>query len=272
MTRLGRLAREPLLHFLLVGAIAFALFGGPDESSRIVEVGPGVRRALRRDFERRNGTAPTAEQEDALVRRWVDEEILVGEALALGLDRGDVIVRRRLLQKMEFLAEGDGAVAEPDDATLQAWLDAHAERWRAEPRMRFEHVFVGRDRHGDAAEANARALLARIEAGEDPAGLGDPFLRGRTMGPATRAEIDSQLGPGFAERLAGIPDGRWSGPVTSSFGQHLVRMDERDAGGVPSLAEVRAAVRHDWLEAQREEARRARMDELRRRWEVRERP
>ena len=271
MTRLRRLAREPVLHFLLVGAIAFALFGRRESAPRVIEIDSGLRRALRRDFERRNGTAPTAEQEDTLVRRWADEEILVREALALGLDRGDVIVRRRLLQKMEFLAE-EGPIAEPDDATLQAWLDAHAERWRAEPRVRFEHVFVGRDRHGDAAEADARALLARIEAGEDPAGLGDPFLRGRTLGPATREEIDAQLGPGFAERLSGIPDGRWSGPVPSSFGQHLVRVDERAAGGPASLADVRAAVRHDWLEARREEARRARIEELHRRWEIREHP
>jgi len=272
MTRLRRLAREPVLHFLLAGAIAFALFGRRESAPRVIEVDPGLRRALRRDFERRNGTAPTAEQEDALVRRWVDEEILVREALALGLDRGDVIVRRRLLQKMEFLAEEGGPIAEPDDATLQAWLEAHADRWRAEPRLRFEQVFVGRDRHGGAAEADARALLARIEAGEDPAGLGDPFLRGHTIGPATGAEIDAQFGPGFAARLAGASDGRWSGPVPSSFGQHLVRVDERAAGGMPSLAEVRAAVRHDWLEARREEQRRARIEELHRRWEVREKP
>ncbi|MFM8413052.1 MAG: peptidyl-prolyl cis-trans isomerase [Alphaproteobacteria bacterium] len=272
MTRIGRLAREPMLQFLLVGAIAFALFGRRDAGPRAIVVDDGLRRALRRDFERRNGAAPSAEQEDALVRHWVDEEILVREALALGLDRGDVIVRRRLLQKMEFLAEEGGPVAEPDDATLQAWLDAHADRWRAEPRLRFEQVFVGRDRHGDAADADARALLARIEAGEDPASLGDPFLRGRSIGPATRAEIDTQFGSGFATRLAGIPDGRWSGPVPSSFGQHLVRVDERATGGLPPLAEVRAAVRHDWLEARREEARRTRLEDLRGRWEVRERP
>ena len=158
---------------------------------------------------------------------------------------------------------------EPDEATLRAHLESHPERWQVAPGVRFTHVFVGRERHGDATLADARALLARLVAGEDPASLGDPFLRGREVGPSSRDEIAAQFGAEFASRVTELPVGTWSGPVGSSYGLHLVRVEQRRPGGPPPLAEVREAVRHDWIEERRAEARRAKLDDLRRHYDLR---
>jgi PPIC-type PPIASE domain len=269
MNPLRRLLREPLFHFLVVGGLAAALFGDRGGAPRRIDIDEGLRRGLRQDFQRRTGAPPTAQEESALLRRWADEEILVREAQALGLDRGDVVVRRRLLQKMEFLAEESRPLPEPDEATLRAHLESHPERWQVAPGVRFTHVFVGRERHGDATLADARALLARLVAGEDPASLGDPFLRGREVGPSSRDEIAAQFGAEFASRVTELPVGTWSGPVGSSYGLHLVRVEQRRPGGPPPLAEVREAVRHDWIEERRAEARRAKLDDLRRHYDLR---
>ncbi|MEI8359969.1 MAG: peptidyl-prolyl cis-trans isomerase, partial [Deltaproteobacteria bacterium] len=153
MNPLRRLLHEPLFHFLVVGGLAAALFGDRGGAPRRIDMDEGLRRGLRQDFQRRTGAPPTAQEESALLRRWVDEEILVREAQALGLDRGDVVVRRRLLQKMEFLAEESRPLPEPDEATLRAHLESHPERWQVAPGVRFTHVFVGRERHGDATLA-----------------------------------------------------------------------------------------------------------------------
>lgn len=272
--RVARLIRDPLARFLLLGALLFAAFGAAPGGSadREIVVDAGVRRALALDHERRAGRAPTAAEEEALVRRWADEEMVYREALALGLDRGDIIVRRRMLQKMEFLAEGTGPTAEPSDADLQRHLDAHADRWTEAPRLAFDHVFVSTDRHPGDAEALARGLLARLAAGADATGLGDPFPRGRAFGPATAAEIDAAFGPGFAAAVAAGADGRWSGPVRSGFGVHLVRPRDRAPGGRAALDRVRESVRGDWLEERRAAAREFAMEDLRRRYRVRSVP
>jgi hypothetical protein len=258
--------REPLLHFFVLGAGIFALYGfagGTDPGSRRIVVDRGTQESLAATFARTWQRPPTREELDGLLAEHVREEILSREARALGLDEGDVVVRRRLRQKLELLAAGFGEAAEPDEAELLAWLRAHPERWRVEPRLSFRHVYLSRERRGAAADADAARLLAQLAAGADPAGLGDPLLLPPELHDAPLPDVARQFGDAFAARVAELPPGAWLGPVESGYGPHLVRIDARSEGRLPELAEVRDSVLRDWQAAQAEAAREAHYRALR---------
>jgi len=267
----GRLLREPLVHFLALGAALFALFAavGRDEggADRRIVVAAGAVEHLAAVFERTWQRPPTPVELEGLVADHVREEILYREAVALGLDRDDVIVRRRMRQKLELLAEGLGRSVEPSDEELAAFLAAHAERYRVEPRVAFQQLYLSRDRRGPAAGADAARLLARLRAG-DPAALGDPLPLPATLRDAPLSEVGRQFGARFAERLATLPIGEWSGPVESGYGPHLVRVEARSEGRVPALAEVREAVARDWQGARAEAAAEELYRTLRSRYQV----
>jgi len=266
-----RLLREPLVTFVILGLGLFWVYGQvvPQDASRTIRLSAADVDALRTDHQRRFGTEPTAEDDQAIVAHYVDDEILYREALALGLDRGDIIVRRRLLQKMEFLLDGLHPVPEPTDAELEAYLAAHADRYRTPARVDLVHVFVSRDRHGADANAVALRLRAELVGGADPAVEGDPFLRGRMLREQSEQDLAGIFGPAFARAALELPTGEWSEPVTSSYGLHLVRVGKRSPAQVPALAAVRSAVRQDWSEERRDAARKAALDELRGKYQVR---
>jgi hypothetical protein len=270
----SRILREPLLHFALLGAALFWLYHAvvPRETTHTIRLSAADVDALRLDHRRRVGGEATPAEEQALVARFVDDEIMYREALALGLDRGDIIVRRRMLQKMEFLMDGLHPIPEPSDAELQAYADAHADRYRTPARVSLTHVFVGRDRHGDRAQEVAEAARTELLAGADPATLGDPFLRGRVLRGQTEQDLGGIFGPAFARAAMTLPLGEWSRPVTSSYGLHVVQVSKRSEAEVPALARIRAAVRQDWANEQRTAVRQKALAELRDRYEVRVEP
>lgn len=251
-----RLLREPLLHFLLLGSVLLLvhrLVAPPAGTARRVVVDAQVAAGLVRDFERRAGRSPEEPERRALIDRYVESELLYREALALGLDRGDVVVRRRLVQKMELLAGAGGEPLQPTEDELRAELAAHPSRYGRPGRLALRHVFVSHDRHGDAA-AEAARLRALIDAGSDPAALGDPFLRGAQLGPSSESEIAGVFGAGFAARVQALPEGQWSPPLPSSFGLHLVRVEAREPSRPAALDEVRDRVVEAVRERRREEA------------------
>jgi peptidyl-prolyl cis-trans isomerase C len=137
------LLREPLVHFVVLGTALFLLYArvAPEPAHEIV-VPASLVQGLVRDAERRTGRTPTPAEAEAMVERWIDDEVRYREALALGLDRGDLIVRRRLVQKMDFLLAGSTPVPAPTDAELAAWLAAHPDQYAAPDRLSFEHVFA----------------------------------------------------------------------------------------------------------------------------------
>lgn len=264
------LRREPLVHFLLAGALLFGLYAlvaDPHQAEPdAITVTAAQVEALAAGFARTWGRQPDPAELDELIDEYVVEELFYREALALGLDRDDTVIRRRLRQKMEFLA--DAAPAEASDAELAAHLAAHPDRFAAEPRTSFVQVFLAADRPG-VAEVAAQ-LLARLEAGAvaDPLVLGDPTLLPSGLEAATPRDIDSVFGPDVTAALAAAPVGRWSGPVRSGYGWHLVRVTARTAATVPDLAAVRPAVLADWQEAQRRAAVAASVAALRAKYRV----
>jgi hypothetical protein len=258
--RLRGILREPLVHFAVLGAGLFALSGltggeagRPDEivvtAGRIEHLAVGWTRARQRP--------PTVEELDGLIEDHVREEVLYREALALGLDRDDTVVRRRLRQKMEFVTE-EIALEEPTEAELQAFLGANAGEFREPSRFSFRHVYLSPDRRGPAARADAGRLLAVLAGGgaaaPQGADLGDPSLLEPEYAAVTARDAEGLFGPEFAARLPALPVGSWAGPVASAYGLHLVLVRERTGDVLPVLDEVRPAVRREWLAARRRES------------------
>ncbi len=231
------LLREPLVQFLLAGAVLFGAWRlvAPTPPGRQISVSALQLGRLRADHARRTGVAPTATEETALVGRYVDQEILYREALARGLDRGDVIVRRRLVQKMQFVAEEELGLVEPTEAALATWLAAHQERYSDGPLLSFEQIFVTTSHDIAAVEA----ALGHA----DPASLGDPFVGGRVFSARSERQISAQFGAEFARGLVAARVGRWT-RLRSTFGNHLVRLSAFDPQ-LPALDRVRTRVRAD---------------------------
>jgi hypothetical protein len=252
-----RWLREPLLHFVLIGLAIFAAFRalGPDDrpQSSIV-VTQGIIDGQIAAFSRTWLRPPTPEEADGLIREYIREEVYYREGLALGLDRDDTVIRRRLQQKLEFVAEAQGMAAEPTDEQLRAYLEAHADQYRTDERVSFVHVYLNTERRGPTLARDVEQLLGELRAGGaslDPAALGDVTMLERAFADTTLRDVAAQFGDAFAARLAQLPVGQWQGPVESAYGTHLVLVSERTEGRAPGLDEVRDAVRRDWLNEQR---------------------
>jgi hypothetical protein len=273
--RVGRVLREPLLHFFALGAAIFAFAAlihepGTTAGDRIV-VTRGQIAHLVTGFARTWQRAPTDEERDGLVADWVRDEVYYREGVALGLERDDSVIRRRVRQKMEFMVEDAAADATPSEEDLRLFLAAHAERFRREPVLTLRQVYVNADRRGPRAEDDARALLARLTAaGSDAAfdDLGDPSMLPREIEHQTASAVARIFGDGFADAVETLEPGRWTGPIASGYGLHLVLLRGRDPGAVPPLDQVRADVARELQSERRQRMVDAAYDRLRARYEV----
>lgn len=241
--------REPLVHFLCAGAAIWLVLvaqGEPvDPASRTIAVTREDRARLALQWERMFQRPPTDAELDRLTEQFIREEVLYREAIRLGLDRDDAVLRKRLASKMDYLATSMVETAGVSDETLQRWLDQHPERFAPEVRYSFDQRWFA-----DRAAATQAAGRA------DPPG--EPISLPARMERAPRAEVERQFGLAFAEALDRTgPGARWHGPVASGFGWHVVRLRAREIGAVPALAEIRDRVEADWRSetaAERKEA------------------
>jgi hypothetical protein len=267
----GRLFREPLLHFALVGAVLFGVSAArtPDAPLRDeIVVSAGEIGNLATIFTRTWQRPPTEAELDGLIAARLREEVLYREALALGLDAGDVVVRRRLVQKLEFLSDDLAARRDPSDAELQAWLDAHAETYASEARLSFRQVFLEPGRRGEDLAADGAAIRARLAAGTPPDTVGDPTLLPSALADEPRSRIARAFGERFADAIVRAETGRWLGPLESAYGAHIVRVDKVVPGGPATLDTARDAVLRDWRGQQRRTAQQALYEKLRARYRV----
>lgn len=249
---IARLARLPAVHFLALGGLLLA-------AERAVERGQPRAAPSDEQLLVAEAMALGVDRSDDAVRtrlarlgRFVGEDqgseaAVLAEARRLGIDRSDVVVKRHLAGMMRLAAGHLRPSEGPTEADLRDYLHGHADEFAVPPRLRFTHVYLDRA-HG---EADAMRLLARLRDGRVPperaAALGDAFLGGASVGPATVGEIDRRFGPGFGAAVAAAEPGAWVGPVRSSYGLHLVHVVERLPGGLPRLDEVRGRVLHRWL-------------------------
>jgi len=247
--RLKSLRKEPLVHFLVAGLLVFLVAnwrgGSVDPVDRTITIDAPRVTWLARQFEQTWQRPPGPAELDALIRDYVMEEVYYREAIRLGLDQDDPVIRRRLRSKMEFLAASQVESMVPDEATLQKWLDDQPARYAGKARFSFDQVWIG-SATDDGTAADAPKLLARLKRGESAASVGKAISLPASLDKADKADIARQFGDDFAEALAKGQPGDWFGPVPSGYGLHLVRIRTADVEARPKLADVRQQVENDW--------------------------
>jgi hypothetical protein len=264
-----RLLREPLLHFFAVGALLFGAYGvlhrssanAPDE----IVVSRGQLQNLQLQFERVWQRPATDSELQALVDNWVKEEIFYREGMTLGLDRDDSVVRRRIGQKLEFIVES-ATPPPPTDNELQAWLDSHTANYQVEPTYSLRQVYFDPARHR-RLDTDIAAAQRALAAGK--AVTGDATMLPPSMDAVAATEVQRVFGNEFAEGLRSLPVGGWQGPVTSTFGVHLVALTLNNPARPATLAEARTEVERDLAHAQLQQANAAFYDKLRAKYAVR---
>jgi hypothetical protein len=270
-----RILKEPLLHFLLLGAAIFVAYSlvskrSSAEPGKIV-VTVGQIEHLADGFAKTWQRPPTDGEMKGLIDDWVHEEIATREAIAMGLDKDDTIIRRRLRQKLEFVSDDIAAQTEPTDADLNAYLKAHPDSFRVEPRFTFSQVYLDPAKHSDNLARDTAQILAQLkqDGGKaDSSALGDSILLDPTFQSAPTTEIAKQFGETFAAELGKFAPGQWHGPIESGYGVHLVFISERTEGRLPELVEARDAVRREWDNARRLEGNGKFYQELMKRYTV----
>jgi hypothetical protein len=255
--------KEPLLHFLLMGAVIFGLHAwrqrgaadGDAASDRRIEVGAATITRLKDGWTRQFQRTPDEADLRGLVEAHIREEVLCREALKLGLDRNDTIVRRRLAQKMEFLTQDIATAGTPDEAALEKHFSDHQARYANPERLSFRHVYFSREKRGEKAEAEAQEALAILATpGADEDALGDGFLAGFEYDAQDERAIAATFGAEFAAAVGTLETGTWSRPLASCYGSHLVLVTAREAPRPAEFAAVRESVLRDLLEDRRRAA------------------
>lgn len=261
--RLRALVASPLLHFFVLGGLVFGYYqlvtpASTQPDAGVLRLTEADAHRLVVDFAGTHHRAPNPEELRALIRDWAVEEASVREALALGLDQGDAVIRNRLRSKVEFLAEAPAAALTPDDATLEAFYRANAVRFAEDGALSFEQVLLA----PDAGPDEVRAVKAELERGADPGALSTSSLLPPVVEAMATPVVERTFGKDFGDEVAALPPGRWSGPVTSGFGAHLVRLEGRREGVLPPLSEVRARVTEEWRASEARKMREAYMAAL----------
>jgi PPIC-type PPIASE domain len=247
-----RLIREPLLHFAALGAaifVAYSLIAVPTPDNSAIVVTADRIASLSAQFSAMHGGRPATDAElRGLIDAYVRDEMLYREGLALGLDRDDPVVRNRVRQKADILS-GDAFSAEPTDADLQAYLDAHQREFDIPGRVSFEQVYFDPVRHREPLGEIGAVALKRLAQGESPQTLGDRTMLPSTMTRVMPTEIVARFGEVFEQQLAQITDHNWHGPVVTTYGAHLVRVTWREPPTRATLANARDVVAREWSRA-----------------------
>ena len=270
-----QLIKEPLIHFLFIGAVLFVLFGlvGEDDTgpSNRIEVTQADVDRLVATWQRRWNRLPTPGELNNLVESYVREEILYREAVAMGLEKDDSVVRRRMAQKVEFLFKDISTPPEPIDADLQAYLEKNPEKFSTPARYNFSHIYLSVDKRGDKAMADAQQLLSQLQSEtnqRDPTQFSDLFMFDYYFVDITDFEVTRIFGEAFTKQLAALKTGEWQGPVDSGYGIHLVKVEKRIESSLPPLEEVRDKVKTEYIAELQREANQKFYQSLRERYEV----
>ena len=270
-----RWLKDPLFHFLLIGAGLFILYGwqADDDATRpdqIVFTEANIDRLISL-WERKWQRLPNQQELQALVEQQIREEVLYREALAMGLDKDDMVVRRRMAQKMEFISNDLASLAEPDDTQLQAYLEKHSDKFAIPGRISYSQVYLNANQRGDQVNADAQMLLEKLShsnADIDISMAGDSFMGGYSFNDEPAWGVTRLFGKDFSRQLFELPVGEWTGPVESGYGLHLVRVDSRTDSQAPSLDQVRDKVRVEWIAEQQRKTNDLLYSELRKRYEI----
>ena len=253
-----RLVREPLIHFLLIGAALFAVYHylqparGAAPSSKQIQLSLDELAQLAALFQSQWRRDPTPQEFGRMVEQKVQSEVLYREAIAMGLDKNDEIVKRRMAQKMQFLAEDVAAAREPTTDELKSWFEKNSANFAQPPRVSFRHLYFSQDRRGAHARDDAAKALAQLTGQpEDVKSSADPSMFQDYYRDQAPDYLGKEFGPQFAQAVQKLPSGSWRGPIESGFGWHLVFVDTVIPGRVPDFEEIESDVKTAWLAAQK---------------------
>lgn len=248
-----KILKEPFLHFIIIGALLFAFYMAFDEDAREpgeyeVVVPPGRIEQLSAIFQKTWQRPPTRDELQGLIDDFIMEEIYYREAKAAGLDQNDTLIRRRLRQKMEFLTD-DLSSRDAEDTELIEFMESNPERFRNPARYSFVQIFFNPDKLGEGLDAKINAASESLKNGQTPEG--HATLLPPHMSEVSPQQITGNFGEEFAKAVSELPIGEWSGPITSSFGIHFVKVDERLDSELPELDQIRNQVIREWDHDQR---------------------
>lgn len=270
--RIRQLAAEPLLHFFLIGAGLFTVFSALNpaamRSEQEILVSQAQIASLSLQFERIWQRPPTDSEMQHLIDAWIREEVLYREGMAMGLGRDDQVIRRRIAQKMMLFADSMTEI-EPSEEQLQIWLDDNAARYRLPGIYTLQQVYFDGERAASEQQEAVATVLDKLQSGQLQASeAGDSILLPAVLETAGDDEISRIFGEEFVTGLKSLPVGEWAGPVRSSYGMHLVKIDAHEPGRGAVLAEVRDAVLRDFLNDQTERLTEAFYEALKSRYTV----
>jgi len=266
--------KEPLVHFAVLSALIFGVYWGlapttSERSDRIVVTRAKIDQ-LASIFATTWQRQPLSVELKGLIDDYVKEEVYYREGVALGLDRNDNSIRRRIRQKLEFLIDAEADATTPGDAEVSAYLQAHRDKFALEPQLDFRQVYLNPQQHGEKVGREAAALLKKLRhlAPNEGGKLGDATILPSELAATSLTQIGRIFGTEFAQALDKMPPREWSGPIKSAYGLHLVWIEERKEGRVPPLDEIRSAVQREWASDRRKDFERARYKQLLNRYEV----
>lgn len=252
-----KLLISPLIQFVVLGAVLFGLYSvvrdDNDRDDQQIVISTQQVEQLGVIFQKQWRRPPTEEELAALIESFVREEVLYREAKAMGLDRDDMVVRRRLAQKLEFLAQDLATQVEPSDTEMQTFFQEHPDLFRIPPKISFDHVYVSRDTRGAAAESDAKEILEALGGGADPSEQGDRFMLQRRYVRKNPDEVARHFGRRFADEIFDLPVDQWVGPIESGYGIHLIHIEAIDEAYLPEFADIREGVRDEFLSYRRRE-------------------
>ena len=273
-----KILREPLFHFLLAGVALFILFSavnrgqaGSGSSDSEIVVSEGRIYGITQQFMKVWQRPPTSRELEGLIQSYIREEVFYREALSMGLDVGDEIVRRRMAQKLGFISEDIASLQEPTEAEFRSYYESHLEEFRRETRVSFQHVYLNSDKRGESTRKDAESLLAKLKGiGEKGnfAGIGDPSMLSTEFAATTQREITSLFGEEFTTGLLSQTLDQWSGPIESAYGLHLVFVSERVDGEIPPFDEVSDIVVREWTSVKKKEIKELFYESLLKRYKV----
>lgn len=264
--------KEPLLHFLVIGVVIFAVFSIASKEEAVVGgnkivVSSAETERLSDNWSKRMNRPPTEIELQGLIEAFIKEEVYYREALALGLDQDDTIIRRRLMQKMEFLSNDLAELNQPDESALNKYFLENQEKYRLPARISFTHIYFSIDKRGAMALADSKRVLAELDVPRAPE-RGDSFMMEYDFVQETPSEVARSFGSGFAEQLFTLETNTWQGPIASGYGYHLVRISEKINARMPEIASVIDKVRTDFMFEQRQKTNKEIYERFKSRYEI----
>lgn len=237
---------EPLVHFFIIGGLFFGWYSLKNEEVRddTIVVTEGQIQSLAQNFARVWSRPPTKQELEGLIQDHIQEEVMVREAISIGLDQNDTVIRRRLRQKMEFISDELLSRSEPTEDDLREYYQKHQEMFSEQPKMSFQHLYFNPEKQTKSLEEIKEKLNQQTL---DPEGVGDPFLVDSTFRMWTTRDIDGVFGGEFTDRIVDLPSGEWAGPVPSAYGWHLVYIEDKKPGTVSNYETVRRRVKDRWM-------------------------